>query len=221
MEYTQYDSMGVPYAALSNLPPGTMIDPSTGGLVYTNNPKYTSPDMESNTALGLSELATLHAQLLVNGNLIATGTGDSQTQQNPVATERKPWLDAPDGAVPFDPQTAVALPTILGTTAVIVSYLCPDGRDGVINAYSWNFTGGGFVDGSGDIVVQILRNGVPIRNYENIVVQKGSIQIARPIAPLRVYSKDLIQMVVNHVANGLLAGDVVGSFVGYDYPSRG
>ena len=32
----------------------------------------------------------------------------------------------------------------------------PLGYDGVINAYSWNFLGASFVDGSGDIVVQIL-----------------------------------------------------------------
>jgi hypothetical protein len=70
-------------------------------------------------------------------------------------------------------------------------------------------------------VAQVLRDGSPVRNYENIVVEKGSVAIPRPIAPLRIFSGQTINLVVNHVSNILLNGNMVGSFVGYFYPSQG
>jgi hypothetical protein len=97
----------------------------------------------------------------------------------------------------------------------------PDGMDGVINRLSWNFTGGGFVQGSGDIQAQLFRNGAAVRNFDNMLVEKGSIGTARPISPIRVYAGQIITLVVNHLANGLLNGNLVGSLVGYYYPIRG
>jgi hypothetical protein len=172
-------------------------------------------------ATGLLELASLHATLLVGNSLIASGTGDDKDKQDPYYTVRRPWLDMPEGGVPFDPEEAVDLPNLVlpsGNT-LVVSHTVPDGYDGVINAYSWNFLGGGFTEGSGDLVVQLLRDGVPIRNYDNITVEKGTIAEARAISPLRIYSKQTISLVINHVANPLLNGNVVGSLVGYDYPA--
>lgn len=172
----------------------------------------------NNSANGLMELAELHKTLLMGNGLIASGTGDDKAKQEPTYVVQRPWLEAPEGNVPFDPQTAVALP-VAATYTTVVSLVVPDGYDGVINAYSWNFTGGGFTQGSGDIVVQVWRDGVPIRNYDNITVEKGTIAQPRNISPLRIYSKQVITLAVSHVANGLLNGNVVGSFVGYFYPS--
>ena len=42
---------------------------------------------------------------------------------------------------------------------MVVTLVVPDGYDGVINAYSWNFTGGGFAQGGGDLQAQVLNNG--------------------------------------------------------------
>ena len=50
-------------------------------------------------------------------------------------------------------------------------------------------------------------------------MEKGTIAAPRIISPLRIYSGRTYQLVVNHLANGLLAGNVIASFVGYFYPN--
>jgi hypothetical protein len=214
MFYVVYDDMGVP-----NLVPFDVnIDINSQGISANTNLGSTQPPNAKATSL--EELASLHQDYLATRQGIATGKNDVDINRTMV---RKPWLDAPDGSISFDPETAVALPAIGGGTVEVVRHVVPEGYDGVINAYSWNYTGANFVDGSGDIVVMMLRNGTPIRNYNNITVQKGCIQIPRPIAPLRIYSNQVISLVVTHIADsfGVLAGNIIGSLVGYDYPSRG
>lgn len=174
----------------------------------------------NNQATALSELAALHAQYLVSANLISSGTGANPIQTDPVAAIRRPWLDPPEGFVSFD-QAGITLVGAPGTISTVVTLTVPDGYDGVINALSWNYTGGGFAQGSGDLIVQILRNSAPIRNYDNITFEKGSIQQPRAISPIRIYSRQVITMVVNHAANLLLVESVIGSFLGYFYPSAG
>jgi hypothetical protein len=167
----------------------------------------------------LSELATLHNTKLSVLFGINTGTGDSAAMQMPTTVIKRPWIDPPDGSLSYDEHGKGTLPIVGGTVATIVQFVVPDGYDGVINAFSWNFTGGGFVNGSGDIIVQLLRNGAPIRNYDNILVEAGSIGTPRPISPIRIYSGQVITLTINHFANPLLVDDVVGSIQGYFYPS--
>jgi hypothetical protein len=205
------------------VPTGAMSPTLAGGIVGVTLPQGTNPNSTTQssvnqTANALLQLSTLHNTLLVNGQLTSTGTGDAASAVLPASTIKKPWLDAQDGAISFDQETSVVLPGVGGSTTV-VTLAVPQGYDGVINAYSWNYTGAGFVQGSGDLQAQILRNGTPVRNYDNILTEKGSIAIPRPIAPLRIYSLDVITLVINHIANGLLAGNIVGSFVGWFYPS--
>lgn len=212
------DENGLPQYLPNAVPPGVI----SGGITnYANQPNsgaFTNSYGLNNTATALTDLASQHQTLLGTQQLIATGTGSDPSAQNPVNTIRKPWLDAPDGSVPFDYETVAALPAI-GASAVVVSFTVPDGYDGVINAYSWNFTGGGFTEGSGDLQAQVLNNGAPVRNYDNILVEKGSTAIPRPIAPLRIYSGRTYSLIINHIANNLLTGNIVGSFVGYFYPA--
>lgn len=221
MVFTVIDSMGVPRLFdTANLPrsrnvTGTAPLPSSYSTVTGNHTDNVSVNQ---TANGLLELANLHNTLLVNNQLVASGTGDSEAAQNPTHTVARPWLESPEGSVPFDPQTVATL-GVVGTSVIVVSLTVPDGYDGVINAYSWNFTGGGFVQGSGDLQAQVLRNGAAVRNYDNILVEKGSIAQPRSISPLRVYSGQVITLIVNHIANALLTGNVVACFSGYFYPS--
>ena len=73
---------------------------------------------------------------------------------------------------------------------------------------------------NGSFSAQILNNGAAVRNYDNILVQKGTVEIPRPISPLRIYSGRTYQIVINHLANALLNGNLVNAgFVGYFYPS--
>jgi hypothetical protein len=215
--YTVVDEMGTPFTFPVPMPIGLDYGGEQENGV-TKNIGITSASTVNDYANALDELAALHNTLLVNGQLIATGSS-GEPQPVPVATIRKPWLDAPDNAVPFDPGGAAVLGAV-GGTQTIVTHVVDPGMDGVITAYSWNFIGGGFVQGSGDLVAQVLRNGTPVKNYEAILVEKGSVAIPRPIAPLRIYSNDVMTIVVTHAANALLNGNVVASMVGYDYPSQ-
>ena|ERR1035437_4620200 len=216
--YVEYDNMGVPHAILMDYTPGENVIGSTGGVVQGQAGVATSTVSLNQQANGLLELANLHNTLLTQNQLVCSGTGNDASAQLPTTVVTRPWLESPEGSVPFDPQISVALPAVAAKTTV-VTLIVPDGYDGVINAYSWNFTGGGFVQGSGDIQVQILRNGAAVRNYDNILVEKGTIAAPRPISPLRVYSGQIITLVVNHVANALLSGYIIGCFSGYFYPS--
>lgn len=174
-------------------------------------------------ASSLSELAALHATRLQILALVSSGSGNSNSNgTQPIDTIKRPWLDPPEGSVTFDQSNTMVVPLpAIGTEAVVVSMVVPDGMDGVINAWSWNFTGGGFTQGSGDISVQMLRNAAAVRNFENVLVEKGSIQIPRPVSPIRIWSGQTINIVVAHDANVTLNGNVVGSLLGYFYPSKG
>jgi hypothetical protein len=207
-----------PNVAGSNLGPANIATALQSLFPQVPATNSTNASTVNQTANQLLELAAMHQLLLVNQQAIATGTGDNTVSPLPTSTVKKPWLDAPDGSVPFDPEEAIVL-GVVGTTTVVVTMTVPQGYDGVINGFNWNFTGGGFVQGSGDLQAQILRNGVPVRNYDNILTERGSYEIARPIAPMRIWSNDVIELVVNHIANGLLSGNLLGGFVGWFYPN--
>ena len=220
MWYTMLDDWGNPYQVNSHYGVGRNV---IGTLPLT--PKqlgptgnYTDSPSLNAQANGLLELSNLHNTLLTNNQLVASGTGDDVAAQNPNHIVKRPWLEMPEGGVPFDPETSAPL-GLVGTSVVVVTLTVPDGYDGVINAYSWNFTGGGFLQGSGDLQAQVLNNGAAVRNYDNILVEKGTIQEPRNISPLRIYSGRTYKLVVNHLANGLLAGNLIASFVGYFYPN--
>lgn len=170
-------------------------------------------------AVGLQSLATLH---MTSMGPIATGepTSGLVPRIPETLTIKKPWIDEPDGSQSFDKQNGVALPAV-GAMALVLQFTVPDGFDGVIKGIAWNFTGGGFSQFSGDIVIQILRNNAAIQNYDNIINEKGTLQFPRPISPIRIYSNQVISMTVAHPNNILLIGDIVGTLSGYFYPNRG
>ena len=172
----------------------------------------------------LQELAAIHMELLGGKQLLSAyqdlstpGPGGSLT--GTLGAVIRPWIDEPDGSVPFDEQFGIALPAVFGVETVVLSFQVPIGYDGVIKAISNNFLGGGFVDFSGHIQWRILADGKPIRNFSNILANKGTIAAGRIISPIRVYSGQVINYTVNHLANVGLVGQVVCSLTGYIYPS--
>lgn len=177
---------------------------------------------ELTSSQSLQELAAMHQEVLgVRGFLFAY---ESTNQGGGLAIGAngvvlRPWIDEPEGSVPFDEQDGITLPAVGAGFATVLSFQMPLGYDGVIKFLSNNFLGGGFVDFSGDIIWAILADGRPIRNFSNIRANKGTVTIPRPISPIRVYSGQLIRYVVNHVANVGLAGQVICSLDGYLYPS--
>jgi len=132
-----------------------------------------------------------------------------------------PWIQRPSGFLDFDQVNAIALPGApLPAAANVIFGNVPQGYDGVIEYYSCNFTGGGFVDGSGDIIWRVLADGRAIRNFENIQSEMGSLATPRPVK-IRIYSNQNYAFTVTHVANLLLAGNIICCLKGYFYPRKG
>jgi hypothetical protein len=138
--------------------------------------------------------------------------------------QRPPWIDAPASAEPFIPNAAVKVPAI-GSQAVIVSFTVPANRSGVIwRVANGTAIGGGianWINGSGSLVWQILRDGSPLKNMNNIIsliglVEQGGAQLG---APLRINANDNIALIVENVSLQALGQDLVGLLSGYYYPS--
>lgn len=165
------------------------------------------------TAQDLATIALAQWSALQGGAL--QGEATNPTTYYP----RRPWIDEPDGSVPFDFQNGVAL-GVVGGSQVIIDFIVDLGKDGVIK-YMSNNTVFPFNDFSGDLQWQLLINGKAVRNFDNMLAQKGTIGIPRPVSPIRLYSSDHVQVLVNHLANVGLNGNVVSSLSGYFYPSQG
>lgn len=177
--------------------------------------------------LALANLAAWHHQNIGHSGILAAYPESSSTQpigspSNPVIAAQRPWVQEPPGSIPFDEQGAITLgpaPTP-GVDQPVVRFQVPHGFDGVINFISNNVTDLAFVDGSGDLVWKILINGRPVRNFGNIIVQKGTLAQGRIISPIRLFAGDVVTYTVQFAA-GTVTGQVICSLSGYFYPSRG
>jgi len=165
------------------------------------------------TAQDLATVALAQWSALQNGVL-------QEEQSNPTTYyPKRPWIDEPDGSVPFDYQQGLGLPAV-GGSVILIDFFVDVGKDGVIKFMSNNCIFP-FNDFSGDIQWQLLVNGKAVRNFDNMLAQKGTVGIPRPVSPIRLYSSDHVQVICNHLANVALNGNVVSSLLGYLYPSQG
>jgi hypothetical protein len=128
-----------------------------------------------------------------------------------------PHLYQPTTGLPFNPTTYVAIPAI-GAVATIIDFRVPNGYQGVINQMGNNFVGGGFVDGSGSIVWQLLIDGVPYPNFENIIASLGNPANPSLIGAVQLRERQRVQLVVKNVSI-VVAGQLIGARLsGYFYP---
>lgn len=128
-----------------------------------------------------------------------------------------PWVQPPEGHLPFLEAGVLAVPGV-GAAGIVLTVNVPQGYDGVINAISNNYVAGGFVSGSGDLIWRIVADGRVIRNFNNITVELGTLQIPRAIDGIRVFSGQVITYTINHIANAALGGNTVCTLKGYYYP---
>lgn len=178
------------------------------------------------STIDLTELSALHQTILGGGGLAPlTGTADtSGISVTPSSQEdyfvRKPWLDPPDGSIPIDVQNGTALPgaPLPSGLILVCTFTIPDGFDAVVNGYNCNFTGGGFVGFSGDIIWTMQIDSRPVEGLELIQNERGSIQVPRIVSPFRIKSGQVLSFYVNHVNNVGLNGQTVCGFSGYRYP---
>lgn len=147
-----------------------------------------------------------------------------QQVQRAVRLISAPWLIEPPDAESFHLAAGIAIPAVSATVfSTVVTITCPPGRNGVLNRLANEFVGSGFVDFSGAIVYQLVRNpgsGITTaeRNYENITASLGLVQNPAKISGIRIFENDVIALVVRNnsiVPGGELIGGLLG---GYFYP---
>ena len=96
----------------------------------------------------------------------------------------------------------------------------PPGMRAVFNQIGNNFVGGGFQEGSGDLVWQIWDNGAPIEDFENIIGSLGNVALPTPMAPLIFEENHTINFVVQNIAGSTIlanSGQVGATLRGWYY----
>lgn len=179
----------------------------------------------------LEAFGQTQAHLLGNKGYLAenyrgNGNGNGSSVVNPLEKSilrGLPWEEAPPGYQQFDQQQVLALPLVGAAEAVVLTLIVPRGMDGIIKWYSCNFAGGGFVNGSGDIVWRIRSNLRAVLNFDNILTERGTVDRPRELKPgIRIYNANVVTFTVEHVANALLGAEpIICSLAGYFYPSMG
>jgi hypothetical protein len=127
----------------------------------------------------------------------------------------------------IDQDNYVLLPAI-GAQATIISYVVPPGRNGVIYKVANNFVGGGWVEGTGDVVWRILVDGTPppgATSYDSILASLGSPASPTEVPGFRIFENQVLTLVAFNNPAGPNGGVVVagqrvgGRFVGWNYPT--
>jgi hypothetical protein len=143
--------------------------------------------------------------------------------------EDRPWVKMPDGGREFSQIGILAVSAITpGVDTTVFSELVPYGYDGVVNYAICTIQqpaaggGTGFGEGSGQITWKLKANERHLRDFGQVLVQRGSLIDPSPIpnAGLRVYSRNLLQWTVNIVnGSGLNPNaNIICSALGWFYP---
>ncbi len=128
-----------------------------------------------------------------------------------------PWLAMPANGEPFNQVGYVALPAI-GAEANIFTFQVPEGRHGIIKWIGNNFVGGGWVEGSGNVLWRIEVDGVAVRNHEAIASSLGNPASPSETAPIRLHEGQIVTLIVRNVGV-VVAGQLVGGRLsGWFYP---
>lgn len=167
------------------------------------------------------KMLTLAAQITLAAQL--AGENESMMASSPAynSTIQPPWVMPPVEFNQIDEYDYVAIPA-LGDNATVVQFKVPAGYNGIIHSYGNNFVGGSFVEGTGDIVWQLMRDRLAIKGYGNILGSLGN-----PSAPtrhpsgFRIFENQTIALIVKNIAQVVVAGQKSGGrLLGWYYPVR-
>jgi len=150
----------------------------------------------------------------------ATCTDDCSQQNAGNGLYLPPWIYPPINWENIDQLAYQPLPAI-GAQITILSLVVPPGRNGIIRKVACNFVGGGWVEGSGDVIWQILvDNATPpgANSYSSILGSLGSPASPVEIPGFRVYENQTITFIAQNVAVILAAQKVGARLIGYFYP---
>jgi len=125
----------------------------------------------------------------------------------------------PASGQPFEQAAYVAMPAI-GVTATVLSFVVPKGYNGFIRRIGNVFVGGGFQDGQGGIVWQILldlNKQIVAPNFDNITASLGGVSNPSAIDGIHIEEGNTVAITVKNVsvvvAGQLIGGRLGGSFI--------
>ena len=136
--------------------------------------------------------------------------------------DQPPWLVMPPNAVPFQKFNSIPLPAANGNDVAVLQFAVPQGYDGVISSLVQQYTGTGFVDGSGDLKWRIRIGDRWAEDMGNMITQLGSLQSPYQIyrSGIRLRDRDAVSYVVNHATgSSLTGGRIVCGCFGWYYPT--
>jgi hypothetical protein len=120
------------------------------------------------------------------------------------------WLYFPVDGRYFTKNSVIGTPALGSSLTPIVSFNVPAGWDGVIRKMSWNYTGGGFVQGSGDLSWFVRIAGAMAPDYFNVLSEFGSPQQPRDTTII-VREGQLVELLVSVAV--VAAIPIAGTFI--------
>ena len=200
------------------------IFPSAGGGLSGKGGIYI---FEPNTQI-LAKIANLSkqpnsGQIVANGRVLAyrpqasdlapKSAVDAEVQQ----IQEPPWIKMPHAGEPFNPTGWIPMP-VIGATSTIVSHTVGTGRNSVMNRLGNEVVGGGWVNGDGNLIWQVTRNGVPVKNQEYIISSLGPVAAPSPFGPILFVENDVLALTVKNIGVAPALQLIGGRFDGWDYP---
>ncbi len=131
-----------------------------------------------------------------------------------------PWVDPPAGSQAFQyfQPAALGIGVIGSGVQIVISFQVPPGRNGVIDAIANQYIGGGWTEGSGNLVWQILLDGYPVQGFDNIISSLGTTALPGDLKVRRqivVRENQTVQLTASNIGvagNGYLLGMLAGYF---------
>lgn len=143
-------------------------------------------------------------------------------QQSAQLIELPSRLAKPADWLNVDQSNYIALPAE-SAQADIISFTVPQGYNGIINGVANNYVGGGWIEGSGAVIWQILVDGAPppgAVSYGSILGSLGSPANPTRIAGFRITENQVVTVVAQNVSITPVSGQLVGArLLGYLYPT--
>lgn len=161
---------------------------------------------------------SLWSRIAMEGGLHKLCCPSTPTDQPP------PWVAMPSAGRHFQEIGSIILPLAEGVDNLVTTVAVPTGYDGVIVSVMNMYTGGGFVEGSGDLHFRIQINRRWLKDYGDIRTTLGSVAAPYAIyrSGIRLRTHEVVRYWVNLGAGALgrldPTGRIVCGFFGWFYP---
>ena len=123
--------------------------------------------------------------------------------RQPFAVRRAPWLDLTPGGEAYiflNPQQIVI--GAIASVTTVITFQVPKRKNGNIEWIANQIIGGQGLEGTGLVKWQILLDGVPAKNYDNIPATIGTMSNPADLreSPIRIFENQVVALVLVNIA---------------------